>query len=194
MPRFDLTDHVALVTGGNHGIGAATARVMADCGARVLVTYLRIDEGQDAGRPDEYRRARASDTEHVIAYIREKGGVATAVEADLADPQTPSRLFDIAEVDLGPVDILVNNASGWGKDTFTGDTRDEYGRLLRQVSAETFDRQFLVDARGTAMMIAEFARRHTERGATWGRIIGLTSGGPNGFPGEVSYGAAKAAL
>ena len=44
------------------------------------------------------------------------------------------------------------------------------------------------------MMIAEFARRHIERGATWGRIVGLTSGGPAGFPGEVSYGAAKAAL
>src|SRR5580765_2830541 len=37
-------------------------------------------------------------------------------------------------------------------------------------------------------------RRHIGRGATWGRIVGLTSGGPNGFPGEVSYGAAKAAL
>ena len=51
-----------------------------------------------------------------------------------------------------------------------------------------------MDARATATLIAEFARRHADRGADWGRIIGLTSGGPNGFPGEVSYGAAKAAL
>jgi 3-oxoacyl-[acyl-carrier protein] reductase len=43
-------------------------------------------------------------------------------------------------------------------------------------------------------LIAEFARRHVDRQATWGRIIGLTSGGPLGFPTEVSYGAAKAAL
>jgi 3-oxoacyl-[acyl-carrier protein] reductase len=43
-------------------------------------------------------------------------------------------------------------------------------------------------------MIAEFSRRHIARGATWGRIVGLTSGGPLGFPDEVSYGAAKAAL
>jgi 3-oxoacyl-[acyl-carrier protein] reductase len=43
-------------------------------------------------------------------------------------------------------------------------------------------------------MIAEFARRHLARGADWGRIVGLTSGSRNGFPGEVSYGAAKAAL
>ena len=62
------------------------------------------------------------------------------------------------------------------------------------MSTDTFDRQFAVDARGWAALIAEFARRHEARHATWGRIIGLTSGGPNGFPGEVSYGAAKAAL
>ena len=43
-------------------------------------------------------------------------------------------------------------------------------------------------------MIAEFARRHINRGASWGRIIGLTSGGSLGFPNEVSYGAAKSAL
>ena len=44
-----------------------------------------------------------------------------------------------------------------------------------------------------ALLIAEFARRHIERGGTWGRIVGLTSGGARGFPEEVSYGAAKAA-
>jgi 3-oxoacyl-[acyl-carrier protein] reductase len=63
-----------------------------------------------------------------------------------------------------------------------------------RVSADTFDRQFAVDARGAALLIAEFAQRHAARGARWGRIVGLTSGGSLGFPGEVSYGAAKAAL
>lgn len=194
MSSFDLTNHVALVTGGNHGIGAATARVLADSGARVLVTYLRILGEDDPGTLEAYRRHRASDAEHVIAQIREKGGAATAIEADLADPQTPRRLFDAAEAELGPVDILVNNASGWIADTFTTETQDRLSRVLRQVSVETFERQFSVDARGTATMIAEFARRHVSRGAAWGRIISLTSGGPSGFPGEVSYGAAKAAL
>lgn len=47
---------------------------------------------------------------------------------------------------------------------------------------------------GSARLIGEFARRDAARGATWGRIVGLTSGGPMGFPNEVSYGAAKAAL
>jgi 3-oxoacyl-[acyl-carrier protein] reductase len=61
------------------------------------------------------------------------------------------------------------------------------------VTAATWTRQFTVDAMGAALMISEFAQRHIARQATWGRIIGLTSGGDLGFPEEVSYGAAKAA-
>jgi 3-oxoacyl-[acyl-carrier protein] reductase len=61
------------------------------------------------------------------------------------------------------------------------------------VTADTWLQQFSVDAMAAALMIAEFARRHIARGAAWGRIIGLTSGGGLGFPEEVSYGAAKAA-
>ena len=83
---------------------------------------------------------------------------------------------------------------GWLSDTFVPETSDWFGRPVRRVTGQTFEQQFAVDARGTAMMIAEFARRHIERGVTWGPIVGLTSGGPAGFPGEVSYGAAKAAL
>jgi len=116
------------------------------------------------------------------------------IEADLADPASPAALFDAAERDLGPVDILINNASGWVADTFKPVATDRLGRSLQPVSAETIDRQFAVDARAAALLIAEFARRHVERSASWGRIIGLTSGGPLGFPEEVSYGAAKAAL
>ena len=194
MTLFDLSGHVAVVTGGNHGIGAATARVLAKCGARVLVSYFRLRNADISGLTETYRRNRASKAEHVLAAIRAMGGKASAVEADLGDPGTPRRLFDIAEAELGPVDILVNNASGWLADTFTVRTRDGFGRNLVRVSAETFEQQFAVDARGSATLIAEFARRHAERDTRWGRIIGLTSGGPNGFPGEVSYGAAKAAL
>ena len=189
-----LTPHVALITGGNHGIGAATARTLAGRGVRVLISYLRLTDAYDPGIPDEYRRHRASDAEAVLSSIREQGGRAMAVEADLADASTPARLFDAAESELGPVDILVNNASGWLADTFIPSTPDRLGRNSTRVSIETFDRQFAVDARAAASLIAEFASRHAARQATWGRIIGLTSGGPNGFPGEVSYGAAKAAL
>lgn len=117
-----------------------------------------------------------------------------AIEADLLDDATPARLFDLAEHELGPVDILVNNATGWVQDTFKPISSDRFGRPLRPVTAETVDRNLGVDARASALLIAEFARRHVERGATWGRIVGLTSGGPHGFPEEVSYGAAKGAL
>jgi NAD(P)-dependent dehydrogenase (short-subunit alcohol dehydrogenase family) len=68
------------------------------------------------------------------------------------------------------------------------------GSASAALSAATHDQVFAVDARGSALMIAEFAQRHISRQAKWGRIIGLASGGPLGFPTEVSYGAAKAAL
>lgn len=55
-----LAGRVALVTGGNHGIGAATAVSLAHAGAAVLVTYLMIQDPPDAGIPDTYRRNRAS--------------------------------------------------------------------------------------------------------------------------------------
>jgi 3-oxoacyl-[acyl-carrier protein] reductase len=188
---YDLSGHVALVTGANHGIGAATARALAACGASVLVSYLRTADPDDL--PAAYRANRARNAGEVVEAIRNGGGRAAAVEADLNHPETPSRLFDCAERELGPVDILINNASGWVSDSFAG-AGEHMGMSMARVSAATHDQVFGVDARGGALMIAELARRHIERKAGWGRIVGLTSGGPLGFPGEVSYGAAKAAL
>ena len=187
------SDHTAIVTGANHGIGAATAEALARRGCAVLCTYLRVADPEDPGIPHKYRDNRAADAAAVIAGIEDNGGTAAAVEANLSDPTTPARLFDIAEDRFGPVDVLVNNATGWLADTFAGTASDRHGRTLQPVTAATWTRQFSVDAMGAALMIAEFARRHIARRATWGRIIGLTSGGQLGFPEEVSYGAAKAA-
>lgn len=183
--------HVALVTGANQGIGAATATALGRRGIAVLVAFFR--PGDDDGQPAEYNRLRRGDAADVVTAIEQAGGRACAVEADLQDPAAPARLFDAAEERLGPVDILVNNASGWVQDTFRAEDVDKFGRPLRPVSAETFRQQFAVDAMAPALLIAEFARRHRARGGTWGRIVGLTSGGQHGFPDEVSYGAAKAA-
>lgn len=59
-----------------------------------------------------YRDHRAHDAAEIFARIRAGGGQAVAVEADLSDPAAPAALFDAAEQQLGPVDILVNNATG----------------------------------------------------------------------------------
>jgi 3-oxoacyl-[acyl-carrier protein] reductase len=185
--------HTALVTGANHGIGAATSVALARAGCAVLCTYLRVRDEPDPGTPQAYRDRRAQSAEDVVAKIESSGGRALAVEADLSDPAVPALLFDTAEEQLGRVDILVNNATGWIQDTFTPASADYAGRSLRAVTAATWRQQFTVDTMAPALLIAEFARRHVARGAAWGRIIGLTSGGDLGFPSEVSYGAAKAA-
>lgn len=189
---FDLNGHVALITGANHGIGAATAAALARCGAAVLISYLRLSDPE--GLPEAYRSNRAKDATGILATIWEFGGQAAAMEADLRDSATIPKLFEFAETKFGPVDILVNNATGWVADTFAPDREHVTGLGSEVLSANTHDQVFSVDARGSALLIAEFARRHTSRGANWGRIIGLTSGGPLGFPTEISYGAAKAAL
>jgi 3-oxoacyl-[acyl-carrier protein] reductase len=192
----ELTGRVALVTGANQGIGAAVATALAAQGARVLLTYWRLpadDPAPAGGYPPQYAELRARTADGVVERITAAGGEAAAVEADLADPAAPVRLFDAAEQALGPVEILVNNASGWLADTFLPPERDRFGRQLRTVDAASHERQFAVDVRAAALLIAELARRHLARGATWGRIVGLTSAGRDGFPEEVSYGAAKAA-
>jgi len=187
--------HVAIVTGANHGIGTATAERLASGGAAVLITYLRGRVTDDPATPERYQENRMRSGEEVVDRIVAGGGRAIALEADLLDAATPAMLFDRAEAEFGGVDILINNATGWsaGDSCATG-APDAAGRATATVTGELFDRTFGVDARAGALMIAEFARRHIARDADWGRIVGLTSGGPNGFPSEVTYGAAKMAL
>jgi 3-oxoacyl-[acyl-carrier protein] reductase len=193
-PQPDLSGHTALVTGANHGIGAATARTLAASGAAVLLSSLRLRIQPGPDTSETYAATRAHPAEDVAEEIRSSGAQAEAVEADLREAITVPMLFDQAERAFGPVDILVNNASGWTADSFASSGTDRHGRSLAPVSADTIDAVFDVDARASALLIAEFARRHIGRHADWGRIVGLTSGGPLGFPEEVSYGAAKAAL
>ncbi|MCU1490400.1 MAG: fabG 6 [Acidimicrobiaceae bacterium] len=189
-----LHGRVSIVTGANHGIGAATARALADQGTDVVIAYLRLGAEFGTHPAADQRRSGA---EEIVEAIQSSGGRAIAFEADLREASSCIDLFDAAESHFGPVEILVNNASGWswgGADTFKAVKEDRLGRSLRRVTPSSIDQVFDVDARSAALLISEFARRHIKRGASWGRIVGLTSGGPGGFPEEVSYGAAKAAL
>ncbi|WP_137180627.1 SDR family NAD(P)-dependent oxidoreductase [Roseomonas sp. AR75] len=90
MALFDLSGRVALVTGGNGGIGLGMAKGLASCGARVVVT------GRDAAKND--------------AAVAELGGEAFALAADLRDPDAPARLVAEVLAQAGRLGILVNNA------------------------------------------------------------------------------------
>src|ERR1700683_1516998 len=114
------TEHVAIVTGANHGIGAATARALARQGCAVLCSYIRVIDPDEPGFPQAYRDNRKSNAGSVLGSSISAGGRAIAMDADLSDPATPAMLFDLAEQQLGPVDILVNNATGWLGGSFAG--------------------------------------------------------------------------
>jgi 3-oxoacyl-[acyl-carrier protein] reductase len=202
-----LQGKVAIVTGANHGIGAAAAQALAAQGVAVLINFLRIPPAGGVGsRTDEaesttpglayYNRQRNRTAEEVVLAIREKGGRAEAVEADLADLATIPLLFERAETLFGPVDILVNNADYCMADTFQSGSAAlaPSGYATTEISPEIHDRHFAVNSRAVALLIAEFARRCRAAGMQWGRIISITTDGAPGFFREISYGASKYAL
>lgn len=155
----------------------------------MLVTGLPLDEEPDPAIPRTYYEARARHPEAVAEGIRRDGGDAEAVAMDLADPTAVTALFDAAQGAFdAPVRILVHNATDWVGDTFTGRGHDRIERTARPVSASTIEQQFAVDVRAGALLIAEHATRHQQRDDDWGRIVTLSSGGPDGFPFEASYG------
>jgi 3-oxoacyl-[acyl-carrier protein] reductase len=206
MLNLQLENRVALVTGANHGIGAAIARELAAQGARVFIAYYRLPLSDDYQHADvnvpgqaAHDRIRADDAEAVVNQIRADGGQAESMEVDLAQPTQIPGLFDAAEAAFGRVEILVNNAATWRVDMLDPFPADDFVaadsyREHAVVTAESHDFHFAVNSRATALMIAEFAKRHARAGASWGRIISITTGGASGFPREVSYGASKAAL
>ena len=203
-----LEGKVAVITGANHGIGAATAKALAAQGVSVFITYLRLhtDEfGRGAALPPEpgeeqYRAYQARPALDVVEAIREADGQAEAWEMDLTEPANIPQLFDRAEAALGPVDILINNATHCVSDSFLPraelgeDARAADGMPLVSVTAEGIDRHFAVNVRATALLAAEFARRYIARQGTWGRIVSISTDGASCFPTEISYGASKHAI
>ena len=187
----ELAGQTAIVTGANHGIGAATAIALASKGADVAITFLRTG---DPSATDAYNRARQDDGRATREAIEALDRRCHRLEIDLTSDDSAQHIFDETESRLGPVSVLVHNASGWTKDTFAPSRPDAVGRFTNMVSADRIDAQLSVDARAGALLMAQFIERHRARNADWGRIVTLTSGDGGAFPGEVSYGAGKAAL
>jgi 3-oxoacyl-[acyl-carrier protein] reductase len=79
---LDLAERVAVITGANHGIGAAIARSLAARGAGVVLTYLRLHDEVDGGESDRYRAARDANADEVVEAIRADDGRVAAIEAD----------------------------------------------------------------------------------------------------------------
>lgn len=206
-----LKDRVVIVTGANHGIGAAIARAFAREGARVLIHYKRIppdffnettENMNRAERPGRayYCRKLSQSAGWLVDEIKSSGGRCAAIEKDLAIAGNIPLIFDYAEKKLGHVDVLVNNAAHDLPDSFIpGDELkknpffvDEYP--LETISPGSVDNHFAVNSRAVALMMAEYSRRLIARKSRWGRIINISTDGAAGHAANVSYGASKWAM
>ncbi len=155
---------VALVTGASRGIGAAIAKRLATDGFRVVVNY--------AGSTDK--------AEAVVREIKEAGGEALAIQADVAEADAVKQMIKQTIDAFGQLDCVVNNA---------GITRD--GLLMRMKEAD-FDAVIDTNLKG-AFLVTQAATRPLLK--TSGRIINIASVvGISGNPGQANYVAAKAGL
>jgi 3-oxoacyl-[acyl-carrier protein] reductase len=196
---------VVLITGANHGIGAATAEAFARQGAKVFIAYYRptcrysaqgLGAAREAGVGGDalYRARQQQSGDEVVERIRAHGGIAVAHEADLADVANVPVLFDLCERELGPVEVLVNNHTYCEPDTFDPGRVTDEGLGISLVTAENIDATFAVNARAYALMMAEYLRRHRAREARWGRIVNLSTDAAHRHTGNVSYAASKHAI
>jgi len=157
---------VALITGASRGIGAATARVLAQDGFRVVVNY----------------RSSATEADEVVAAIAAAGGEALAIRADVTVADDVSTMFGETEQRWGPVDVLVHNALiPYDITSFADLTWEQLGgKLDRELHAA-----FLVTKAVVPAM--------TSRG--YGRLLYLTAE-PSRHPrnGMINLGVSKAAM
>jgi 3-oxoacyl-[acyl-carrier protein] reductase len=161
-----LAGKVALVTGGSRGIGAATARALAEEGANVAISYA----------------ASADKAEALVGDLEGKGVRAAAFKADQGDAAQVAGLVKAVAKRFGRLDILVNNAGVFVMGTVDNPSNDVAG----------FDRQFAINVGGVAAAVRAAAQVMGEGG----RIISVGSvlGARVPWPGLADYSATKAAV
>jgi 3-oxoacyl-[acyl-carrier protein] reductase len=163
----ELRGKVALVTGGSRGLGAATARALADQGADVALTYV----------------ASAGKAEAVVEQLKARGVRAVAIQSDQADPAAPTQLVDAVMGHFGKLDILVNNAAI----AVQGKTVDD-----RELDTIHLDRQWLINVMGAVATTRAAAPVLTDGGRII--FIGSLLGTHVPFPGVADYAGSKAAI
>jgi NAD(P)-dependent dehydrogenase (short-subunit alcohol dehydrogenase family) len=161
-----LTGKVALVTGGSRGIGAASARALADEGANVAISYV----------------ASADKAEAVVTELKAKGVEAHAFKADQASSADVERLVQDVAKHFGRLDILVNNAAV-AVSAQVGDANADTAALARQDA---------INVHGVVTAIRAASKLMGEGG----RIVTIGSGIATraSFPGLADYAASKAAI
>lgn len=158
----------ALITGGDSGIGRATAIAYAREGADVVIAYLREEQ------------ADAEDTRDVINGSSK--GRCSILKADIRNESAARSLVDGAAKILGGLDILVNNAGyQWG--------RREHG--LESVTTEEMTRVFDTNLKGT-FWVTQQALQYMKKGASIINLSSIQAYSPS--PSLVDYAATKAAL
>ena len=159
-----LTDKVAVITGGDSGIGRAVAIAYAREGADVLISYLSED----------------SDAKDTAEYVEKAGRRVVLVKGDVADPQHCRGIIQTAVDELGGVDILVNNAAY----QMTHETLDE-------IPDDEWDYTFDTNI-GAMFRLCKAAIPHMKPGASIIGSSSVNSDMPN--PGLAPYAATKAAI
>jgi 3-oxoacyl-[acyl-carrier protein] reductase len=158
-----LQGKVALVTGASKGIGASIAKELAANGAAVAVNYASSKAGADK----------------VVAEIKAAGGKAIAVQADVANPDSIAGLIATVTKQLGPIEILVNNAGVY-----------EFAPL-EQVTPEHFHKQFNLNVLGLLLTTQAVAAQFNGKGGSIiniGSVVGKMSA-PNGSVYSATKGA-----
>jgi 3-oxoacyl-[acyl-carrier protein] reductase len=160
----ELAGKVAIVTGASKGIGAGIAKGLAEAGASVVVNYASSREGAD----------------RVVAEIKNAGGKAIAVQADISNRDDVEKLFDKTIRAFGHLDVLVNNASVFSH------------AALEDITEEQFQQMFNINVLGTIFVMQQAVKHFGDQG---GSVINIGSLSSRRFKaGAAVYTATKSAL